>query len=91
MSFAIKWTLRARERYYEILAYIQDGWGMDKSIEFIDKADAVLDNISEYPKMYQRTGKRNARKAVITKRTSLIYRIKDDDVELITFRDNRKG
>ena len=92
MRLMIKWTLVARERYREILAYIQDGWGMDKAIEFIDKTDVILDNISEYPNMYPVSKKdKRLRKAVITKRASVIYKINKEDVELIAFKDNREG
>jgi plasmid stabilization system protein ParE len=92
MGLVIRWTKKARKRYYEILEYIQDYWGMDKAIEFIDKTDDVLDNISEYPKMYPVSEKdKKLRKAVITKQSSVIYKINKDDAELIAFRDNREG
>ena len=76
----------------DILGYIQDRWGMKKATDFIDKTDVVLEKITVYPLMYPiAKNKKNLRQAVVTKQTSLTYKVSEDSVELIEFYDNRRG
>ncbi|MGB1217829.1 MAG: hypothetical protein ACPG5P_08120 [Saprospiraceae bacterium] len=75
-----------------ILDQIEEGWGMASAIELMEKTDVVLENIIRYPLMYQASAKGGEiRRAVITRRTSVIYKVYEDRIDLIAFRDNMEG
>jgi plasmid stabilization system protein ParE len=92
MSRILIWSQKSRDNFLDIIGYIQDKWGRKKATDFIDKTDVVLEKITVYPLMYPKSKKKkNLRQAVVTKQTSLTYKVSDESVELIEFYDNRRG
>ncbi|MFO7824533.1 MAG: HD domain-containing phosphohydrolase, partial [Cyclobacterium sp.] len=62
-----------------------------KTKEIYVNIEKTLDRISESPKMYRESNKRNGlRKCVFSKQTSIYYRINEDHIEIVSFRPNRK-
>ncbi|MEZ4957254.1 MAG: type II toxin-antitoxin system RelE/ParE family toxin [Saprospiraceae bacterium] len=92
MSLPIAWSPASKDEYANLLQYIEANFGLDAALELLDITDQVLDNISQHPKMYPASEKAPAiRKAVLTKQTSLFYRITDHDIQLLHFWDNRRN
>lgn len=94
MSRTIVWSRTARETYVEILLRIQENWGDDPAVKFAEKVEATLESIRVLPFMYppsQGSPNKSIRKCVLSKQTSLFYRIEGNSVELITFFDNRNN
>lgn len=63
---------------------------MDKALTVLDKTDNLIEQISKYPNLFPPSKKKGVRKAVISKHTSLIYRLVHDRIELLHFWDNRR-
>lgn len=87
----VRYSLRARHEQIELLEYIVRNFGQKKAKEIYDKIENTLDQISNMPYMYRVSKRRNGlRKCVFSKQTSIYYRIKEDYIEVVSFRPNRK-
>ncbi|PTB96002.1 type II toxin-antitoxin system RelE/ParE family toxin [Marivirga lumbricoides] len=92
MSKPIEWSPRARQDYLKLLDYLADKWGNKTVNKFNNRLQSILKLISEMPDLYPSSDKRKqVRRCVISKQTSLYYQIKKDKIELITMFDNRQN
>jgi plasmid stabilization system protein ParE len=81
----------AEKKIQFLLEYLEQEWSIKSREIFITKLLKKLDQISrqpnscinskEYPNLY---------KCIVTKQTSLFYRINSDEIEVITLIDNRQ-
>jgi plasmid stabilization system protein ParE len=89
MPLQIQYSQKARLEYKELLNYIVLNYGFQKAISVDAYFDKIINQISLTPKMYSVFDeKRNIRKCVISKQTSLYYRISGKYLELVSFRGN---
>jgi plasmid stabilization system protein ParE len=86
----IRWTPEAKISYFNILDYLQTKWGTNEIKNFVEKTNFVLHQIDKNPKMFKQSKSKNIRIGLISKQTSLFYRIKKSEIELLTFWDNRQ-
>ncbi|MEX2410259.1 MAG: type II toxin-antitoxin system RelE/ParE family toxin [Candidatus Paceibacterota bacterium] len=89
----ISWTFTARITYIKVLDHLSVNWTKKEVENFINEVEALLEQISSNPEMFQASRKRkNVRKGHITRHNTLYYRIKPrkKELELITFWDNRQ-
>jgi plasmid stabilization system protein ParE len=88
----IVWTEKADETFDEIADWIEERFTQKEVDTFVLTTYEVLDNIEEFPKSYpmSKTLKR-VRKAVIHPHSSLYYRIRKREIELLFFWDNRRN
>jgi plasmid stabilization system protein ParE len=87
----IIWTPRAEKSFDSVIAYLQEHWSEKEIINFVEKANAVIQHISRYPLSYRNAGKDDIREALITKQTLLLYRISAGTIYLLYFWDTRKN
>lgn len=90
MGLNIRWTKRAEKSFDEIVERIEERWSEKSAKKFVRKTDKVLDLMSDNPLMFPESKKKGIRKGLITKQTSVYYRVFKNIIRLITFRDNRK-
>ncbi len=92
MSHTIKWSPVTKDEFADLLNYVETQFGLDAALKLLDKTEMVLEDISEQPAMYPASEKfPSIRKAVITKQTSLFYRITGVEIQLLHFWDNRRS
>ena len=65
-------------------------WGERAVQNFVRKSMRVLNQITENPYIFKASKSKDVRKGFITKQTSLIYRVKKKEIELLFFWDNRQ-
>ena len=88
----VKWSPATKDEFAELLNYVEVYFGLDAALKLLDKTDKVLDSISEHPPLFPAsTQSPSIRKAVITKQTTLFYRIKSTEIQLLHFWDNRRN
>lgn len=81
----IEWSPLAREEYFSLLDYLSTEWGSTVTLNFIKRVEHVLEHISNHPEMYPATEHRKAvRRCVVSKQTTLYYRVLDQKIQLIT-------
>lgn len=91
MAKKIEWTQEASDTFEIVIKYLEDNWSNKEIENFIVSTESVLNYISEYPLMFRETSKPNVREALITPHNLLIYKIRKEHIELITFWDTRKN
>ncbi|WP_158859080.1 type II toxin-antitoxin system RelE/ParE family toxin [Lunatibacter salilacus] len=91
MALAVRYSLRARHEEIELLEYVVREFGQQKAKEIYNRIEKTLELISEAPEMYRESNRRKGlRKCAFSKQTSVYYRIKEDHIEIVSFRPNRK-
>ncbi|MEM6319909.1 MAG: type II toxin-antitoxin system RelE/ParE family toxin [Bacteroidota bacterium] len=92
MSLQVIWSPASKEEYAVILGFIEDNFGENAALKFLDKTDTVIDGIATFPSMFPPSKlRKDVRKAVITKHTSVYYRYNREEVQLLHFWDNRQN
>lgn len=87
------WTPKARRSYFEIIDHLEKTWTEREIRKFISDVDHLLVLIKQNPEIGEESGKRkDVRKCLITKQSSLYYRIKPHrkELQLLLFWDNRQ-
>ncbi len=85
------WSDRAKISYFEVIEFILKKWTVREVRKFDDKTKKIISLIEKSPEMFPTSKKKNIRKCVLTKQTSLYYTITDEKVFLVTFWDNRRN
>ncbi len=92
MSFRIVISERAEKNLDKIITYLQDEWSEKVKQKFISKLFKTINQIADTPSMYPESKiKKNVRKCVITKHTTLFYRVNKKEIEIITIQDTRQN
>jgi plasmid stabilization system protein ParE len=88
----VVWSPKAINSFNKIVDFLSDRWTKKEIDNFAHETDKVIGQITENPYMFVATQKRkNVRKGLINRLTSLFYRVKPrkKEIELLLFRDNR--
>ena len=90
-GFRIRWTDNALKELVETIAFLETNWTEKELRKLSDALDKTLNLISQNPYLFQSSDlKKDIRRAVILSLNSLYYRIKDQDVEILSFFSNRQ-
>ncbi len=90
MKLEIILTPKAKETFLATILLVKFKWG-DKSAEkFVERTYAVLDTIAQQPYLFKAYHGNDVRKGLITKHTSVVYRVVHDRIEVLFFWDNRQ-
>jgi plasmid stabilization system protein ParE len=90
MKLEIILTPKAKDTFLATIVFIQLKWG-DKSAEkFVEKTYGVLDTIAQHPYLFKAYLEKDVRKGLITKHTSVIYKVVHNRIEVLFFWDNRQ-
>jgi plasmid stabilization system protein ParE len=80
----------ASRQLENLFAYLESEWSPASRRKFQKRFYQYVEVIKQMPKAFPTSPKlKNARKCVVTKQTSIYYRIKSDIIEILTVRDNR--
>lgn len=89
----IVWTKQAEASFNSILDYLLEKWTIKEANNFIDLVDNTIFQISKNPKLFKISiFDKESREAVITKQTSLFYRlINSSTIEIEYFWNNYRN
>jgi plasmid stabilization system protein ParE len=91
VSLSIYYTPRAEETLRSTYHFINANFGALIADKFVLRAEKIIALIAENPFMYKATIiDTTVRIALISKQTSLFYRIQADSIHLLFFWDNRQ-
>ena len=91
-GFKIIWSPKSRKSYIKIADYILEKWSKKELEKFNRITSSTIQKIAKNPEMFVVSKqKKEIRKGFITKQTSLLYRIKSNEIQLIYFWDNRQN
>lgn len=91
MGLNILYTLRSKETFASTYYFIQNEFGDITADKFKVKAEKTIRLIAQQPYMFKAIeNDKNVRLGLITKQTSLLYRVTNDSIHILVFWDNRQ-
>lgn len=91
-EFQIYWSPEAEETYLRTIAFILEQWPVQVAADFEQMVENLLNKLRQHKNLCPPSPKhKKLRKCVISGKTSLIYRVNGNDIELVAFIDNRSG
>jgi plasmid stabilization system protein ParE len=87
----IRLSSLAHFRLVNLLSDLESEWGSTARKRFLTKLEKSVFAISKFPKAFPESRYKGIRKCVVTHQTTLFYRIKSNQVEIITVFDNRQN
>ncbi|MEP7171700.1 MAG: hypothetical protein ABI855_20170 [Bacteroidota bacterium] len=86
----IRWTPESVDTFNNVIEYLLNEWSEHEVEAFVTSTDKVIEYISDHPKMFRKTNRKNIREALVTPHNLLIYKILSTHIDLITFWDTRQ-
>jgi plasmid stabilization system protein ParE len=88
--YRIAWTPLAFETYQNILDFTLQRWSMDTVLELDEKVQALEILLQTHKHLCPPSKAHPAlRRCVITKLTSMLYRVVGNTIQIVAFLDNR--
>lgn len=88
LSFSKKSITEIRE----ISEYIEDKWSYKVKVEFLEKLQLNLDYIVSNPENFQKAEYEDLRKCVVTKQTTIFYKIASQNkIHIVSVFDTRQN
>ena len=85
----VVWTQKADKSFNGIVDYLLDLWTVEIATNFVDIVEHTIDLIIEQPKMFKISEyDHQSRAALITKHTTMFYRVLDHQIEIEYFWGN---
>jgi len=84
----IIWSDTALSSYLSIIDYLYEQWTQREVINFQNRVNELLDNLTKTPFIGKPSQILPYRKYVLSKQTSLIYSVNNDTIILVTFLSN---
>lgn len=85
----INWSDEALDKLDRILEYIFEEWGINPVLDLQKEIESLIIAIGNNKKLCSDSKIIGLRKCVLSKQTSLIYKITKSHLEIVTFLDNR--
>ena len=91
MTLEIFYTPRSKETLLSVYHFIYLKFGRRSAEGFVKKTEKIIELIADHPLMFKAsTIDKNVRVSLISKQTSLFYRVTDTSIHLLFFGDNRQ-
>ena len=92
MALKIKWTKRAQKSFDKIVEYLEDEWSINSAIKFVRLTNRFLETLENQPRLGKaEIAKKDLRSFVLSRHTTVFYRIKDDEhLIILKFFDTRQ-
>ena len=90
-TYKLIWSDEALNNLKNIIDYLEYKWTKKEIKKFAKLFDKQVDLIVDNPLLFPKTDKsKDIRKSVLTKHTSIYYKINKYDIELLSIFDNRQ-
>ena len=87
----IKWTKSASKSFDKTVSYLQQEWSEKTAEKFVQKVNTFLINLIHYPEIGKvEMEEKGIRGFVLSRHTTVLYRIKNNQIILLQFFDNRQ-
>ena len=89
-EYLIYWSPLAEETYLKIISQILERWTVKEAEIFEAKVVSLIKKLKTQKRLCPSSDKQKSlRRCVIAPQTSLVYRYKENIIELVAFFDNR--
>lgn len=87
----IIWRKKAKNKFREIVFYLQENWSEKVAGEFVKVVLHKIDILTAFPRIGIISVKKEGfRKLILSKHNMLVYRIKEDKIILLNIYDTRQ-
>lgn len=86
----IVWSKKANYTFYHIQYYLEQYWTILITQKFIKDTLHIITLLEKNPQLGKYNAELECRELVISKQVKLYYEIKENDIILITFSNNRQ-
>ena len=77
----VVWTKQAEDSFNETLDYLLERWTVKEANNFIELVESIISKIKVNPELFKISiFDKETREAVITKHTSMFYRLLNEDI-----------
>lgn len=90
MGKQVIWTPEAESTFESVIMYLERKWTEREIANFIEATSRIVEYITEHPRMFRKTNKRNVHEALVTPHNLLIYKVYSTRIDLLTFWDTRQ-
>ena len=91
-TYKIIWSDEALHNLRQIMEYLESRWTQKEISKFARLLEKHIELISQNPLLFPEISyKKGIRHAVLSRQTSIYYRITDNQVQIITLFDNRQN
>lgn len=92
MLAKIIWSPRARRSFDSLVSFLEKKWEQKVVRNLFKEVNRALSNISQNPELYPICiTHKNLRRCVIKRKTIMLYRIVDNNIEIVVFADGRQN
>ena len=90
-TYKLIWSDEALQGLKRIIEYLEQRWTQKEIKKFARLLDKQLNIIKDNPLIFPQSNKsRGIRKSVLSKQTSIYYKVKENKIYLLTLFDNRQ-
>ncbi|MEG1590071.1 type II toxin-antitoxin system RelE/ParE family toxin [Chryseobacterium sp.] len=90
-GYNISWTPNALSELEETIEYLQKNFSDKEIAKLAHKIESFSEIISQNPYIFPKSEQTNIHKAIILTFNTVYYRIKDNNVEILSFFSNRQS
>lgn len=90
-GYNILWTPNALNELDETIKYLQDNFSNKEIKKLVEKIESITDIISKNPAIFPQSDEKNIHRAVILKFNTMYYRVRNKNVEVLSFFSNRQS
>lgn len=91
-TYKLVWSDEAIKNLKGIIGYLENNWTQKEIKKFVKLLDKQLALITNNPFLFAQSGhSKEIRKSVLSKQTTIYYRIDANDIRIITLFDNRQN
>jgi len=91
-TYKLIWSDEALNNLNGIIKYLENRWSKKEIKRFAQLLDKQLNRIKSNPYLFAESHKsKGLRKSVLSKQTTIYYKIVDDQIRLISLFDNRQN
>lgn len=90
-GYNITWTPNALNELKQTIEYLKANFSDKEITKLSRKIESFTEIISQNPQIFPKSDSKNIHKAVILKFNTLYYRIKNENVEILSFFSNRQS
>ena len=90
-GYKILWTDFAKDELQNVIEYLELNFSEKELKRLAQKIESTTELISQNPKLFPKSDKKDVFRVSILKFNTMYYRIKDNTIEILSFFSNRQN
>ncbi|MDZ4821864.1 MAG: type II toxin-antitoxin system RelE/ParE family toxin [Flavobacteriales bacterium] len=91
MEYKVVWSPKAKQGFFEVVKYLEANWSPHVVDDFLKKTFTTIKRIAQKPFSSRASITSGCYEVLVTKHNLMIYRVKDEMVQVIIIWDTRRN